>query len=92
MVTIAVIVFVVGSVIFGLMIAPTIAARIASARDLDYKKWFFYSIVFNVFAFFWLFTLLKSEQYAEKRALFTLILVYIGIFAGAFLIDKYTTF
>lgn len=92
MITLAVIVFVVGSVVFGLMIAPTIAAKIASARDLDYKKWFFYSIVFNVFAFLWLYTLLKSEQYAEKRALFTLILVYVGIFAGAYLIDKYTAF
>jgi len=92
MITIAVIVFVVGSVIFGLIIAPKIAARIASDRGLDSKKWFFYSIVFNLFAFFWLFTLLKSEQHAEKRALFTLILVYIGIFAGVYLIDKYTAF
>lgn len=90
--TTAVIVFVLGSVIFGLIIAPTIAARIASARGLEYKKWFFYSIIFNLFAFFWLFTLLRSGQYAEKRALFILIIIYMGIFAGVYFIDKYTAF
>ena len=92
MITIAVIVFVIGSVIFGLMIAPSIAARIASARGLDYKKWFFYCIVFNVFALVWLCTSSKFEQTAEKRALVMLIVAYIGIFAGAYLIDKYTAY
>lgn len=92
MLTFVVVLFVLGSAIFCLFIAPKIAANIAAEKGLDYGKWFFNSIVFNIFAFVYLFTLLGPRQHAEKRTLLVLILIYLSIFSGAYLIDKYTVF
>lgn len=92
MLNILVIIFVIGAVIYAIFIAPKIAATIAAKKNLNYGKWFFNSIIFNVLAFIYLYTLLDSEEYAEKRTLLILIFIYMGIFTGAYFIDKYTIF
>ena len=87
-----VIVFVLSSIFYGLLIAPKITAAIARTKSLDPNKWFLSTIIFNIFAIVYLWTLLDAEQLSEKRALLMLGVIYIGIFVGAFLIDTYTSF
>ena len=92
MLNFVVVLFVLGSAIFCFFIAPKIAANIAVEKGLDSGKWFIYGIVFNIFAFVYLYSLLGSGQHAEKRTLLVVVLIYLGIFSGAYLIDKYTVF
>ena len=92
MLKIVIIFFVLASTIYAFIVAPRIAARIASARSLDSRKWFMNTAVFNIFALIYLSTLLDSEQHSEKRTLLVLISIYIVIFAGVYVIDTYTVF
>jgi hypothetical protein len=84
--------FVLASIIYGIFVAPKITSAIARTKSLDKNKWFLSTIIFNIFAIVYLWTLLDTEQSNEKRALLMLVVIYIGIFVGAFLIDAYTSF
>jgi heme O synthase-like polyprenyltransferase len=91
--TIIVAFYIIFATVFSLVIAPKICANIAFEKGMDYKKWFFNAIVFNLLAVIYLaLFILKNEDREYKRTLFLISLGYIGIFVGAYLIDTYTDF
>ncbi len=92
MMKIIIILFVLAAIIYCLFVAPKITATIASEKGLDYGKWFWNSIIFNILAIIYLLTLLDAKHHNEKRSLLILIFIYMGIFAGAYLIDRYNVF
>jgi uncharacterized BrkB/YihY/UPF0761 family membrane protein len=92
MTTILVVVFVIFSILFAFILVPKLTTDIAINEGFDRNKWIFYSISLNVIALIWLYSVLNPGKNKEKKYVLVLILVYIGIFCGAYAIDKYTHF
>jgi hypothetical protein len=92
MTTILVIAYLVFAFVFGFIAAPRICASIAADRGLNYTKWYFNTIIFNMFAVIYLGLLVPGHKPEQKRRLFFIFLIYQVIFAGAFLIDTFSDF
>lgn len=90
--TILVIIYLIFVFAFGFVVAPRICASIAEERGLDYTKWYFNSIIFNMFAVIYLGFLVPGQTPKQNRKLFLVFLIYQAIFAGAFLIDTFSNF
>jgi hypothetical protein len=85
-----VILYILGTIFFVAYIAPKITAAIAEEIGIESRKWIFYYFFFNVFAIIYLYTELKPHHPAEKKTLLAFIFIFLLIFSGAFLIDRYT--
>lgn len=85
-----VVLFIIGAIFFVVYLVPKVTAAIANEIGIDSRKWIFYYFVFNVFAIIYLYTELKPHHPGEKKTLLVFIFIFLLIFSGAYLIDKYT--
>lgn len=92
MITTLVFAFVIFAIVFAFIIVPKLTTDIAENEGFGRNKWIFYSIALNIVALIWLYAVLGSGKNREKFLIIILMLVYLGIFYGAYAIDKYTLF
>ena len=93
MAQIAVILFVLLSVIYVFILVPKAISSIVSDLGLDRTRWLFVYLGFNVFYLIYLYYLLiGSDKRNEKIKLAVLIGIYLCIFYGAYLIDEFSSY